>query len=195
MTAKVILSFAFLLSAHRAGAEVVPLPFPKSPANNEPYKIDSVYGPRLVTKGSFFHKGIDLNRRGTGGTTGNDDMNEPISAAESGAIYGVGRTTTDILWIGIDYGQGRTFAYLHILPWPNDAGYAFASFSISAPGVTRIERRQRCPEDECDNDGYLVFKDSNVCQGSPGLSPGGNGTPEARQRSWRAGGIYGMLWT
>jgi len=89
-----LLPLALLLLAPFARAEVVPLPFPESPANDQPYRVDSVYGPRPLEPGaSFFHRGIDLNRRGTGDATGDMDMNEPIRAAADGTIFGVGRTS------------------------------------------------------------------------------------------------------
>lgn len=87
------------------------LPWPIDPYGVE-YRVDSSYGPRNAS-GTFFHKGLDLNKRYS---YGDDDLNFPVQAASYGAIFGIGKTSNGLKWIGIDYGGGRTFAYLHIFP-------------------------------------------------------------------------------
>ncbi len=91
------------------------LPWPSDP-EGYPYRVESAYGPRNVVRGTFFHKGLDLNEQNTGGNTGDADLNQPIIAPGDGTIFGIGRASDGIEWIGVDYGNNRTLAYLHIFP-------------------------------------------------------------------------------
>ncbi len=114
------------------------LPWPIDPYGIE-YRVDSAYGPRdlgvdadgnPITVGTFFHKGIDLNAKDLSGDL---DINYPVTAAGFGTIFGIGKTGSGIKWIGVNYGGGRNFAYLHIFPHKDIESGNFVGVGQTAP--------------------------------------------------------------
>lgn len=136
------------------------LPWPRDPHGVE-YRVESSYGPRYLgykdgkpISGTFFHKGIDLNGRNLADSNG--DKNYPIYAAAYGDIFGIGKASNGLKWIGIDYGSGRTFAYLHI--FPNEEANSKGNFiGISANAEIQSYRRIYTDNNIFANEGVVLF--------------------------------------
>ena len=129
------------------------LPWPRDPHGVE-YRVESSYGPRNLggEPGTFFHKGIDLNGRNLDDNNG--DKNYPLFAAAYGDIFGVGRASSGLKWIGINYGAGRSFAYLHI--FPDETATSKGTF-VGIPGDAEIKSYRRIYTDDDPNRGVILF--------------------------------------
>ena len=155
-TQQLILAGVFICSSVSASAQL--LPWPKDPYGVE-YRVDSAYGPRdlgvdangnPITVGTFFHKGLDLNGKES---FGDSDINYTATAAGFGTIFGIGKTGSGIKWIGVNYGGGRTFAYLHIFPHKDIESGNFVGVGQNAP----IRSYKRIYTGGIVNNGLILF--------------------------------------
>ncbi|MHB0997512.1 MAG: M23 family metallopeptidase, partial [Elusimicrobiales bacterium] len=139
------------------------LPWPDTPAG-VPYRLESSYGPRK-SNGTFFHKGLDFNEQGTSSSdgTGEKEKDYPIITPASGTIFGIG-SSGSLKWIGIDYGNNRKLAYLHIFSTNDFAPFGNFKGSISNPigsdGEIRSYRRSYTASNE--DYGLILFYSGQV---------------------------------
>ncbi|MCB4757114.1 MAG: hypothetical protein LHV69_08840 [Elusimicrobia bacterium] len=142
-----------LLVCASASASVSQLPFPRD-TNGNRLQIDSDYGPRNANTASFFHPGLDLNEQGT---SKDEDIGLPILAQADGSVFGTGRTSNGLKWLGIDYGNEKKFAYLHLF----ESGEAVTTFNLKyqitegTKTIKSVSRTLRKTTQE--NDGILLF--------------------------------------
>jgi len=148
--------FLLIVSTIMAGLPVAVVGgfFPRDPSGLL-YRIDSDYGPREF--GGFdFHTGVDLNQYGTTSANPDADINLPILAAANGTVFGTGITGKGLKWIGIDYGDGKTFTYLHLFPDNKIVSVTNFSVPVTENGniIRSVTRRRRGIDS---GNGYFVF--------------------------------------
>ncbi|MCB4757112.1 MAG: M23 family metallopeptidase [Elusimicrobia bacterium] len=149
-----------LLACAFAHANINRLPFPRDPNGNR-LEVDSDYGPRDVVTASFFHPGLDLNEQGT---TPDGDLGLPVLAQADGSVFGTGMTSNGLKWMGIDYGNGRQLAYLHLFE-SREAKTVFNYKYQVAEGTKTIKSVSRTFREENINDGILLFWSEQDGQG------------------------------